>query len=311
MNVERFRWFDRWLKDVDNGVDNDDSVRIFVMGGGSGNVDERGVVNHGGVWRLENEWPLERTVCTNYYLGQEGTLSTTLYQVTQEQITWIHDPQNPVPTVSGNVTGFYEWITLPEDVDKSYVPQRARMKSLIPDGPLHQQERDFTVGSKHPYKLLSDRNDVNVFQTEPLQSEVEVTGAIKVNLWISSNSLDTDFTAKLLDVFPADDRYSNGFHMPLADSIKRARFRDGYEEEKLMSPNKIYLISIQLPPISNLFSKGHRIRLDIASSNFPRFDVNPNTGEPIGQHTYTRHSVNNVHTGINYPSSVVLPIIPN
>jgi len=131
--------------------------------------------------------------------------------------------------VSGNVTGFYEWIVLPDDLDGAYVPQRARMRSLIPDGPIHQKERESTVVASgrdpSPPVLLAERADVNVFQTEPLESDVEVTGSIMVNLWISSDAVDTDFTAKLLDIYPTSSEYPEGFHLPLEDSIRRARFR--------------------------------------------------------------------------------------
>jgi putative CocE/NonD family hydrolase len=189
------------------------------------------------------------------------------------------------------------------------------MRSLIPDGPLHQKECDSTIVApgRDPGTpaLLADRADVNVFQTEPLVADVEITGSIMVNLWISSDALDTDFTAKLLDIYPPSDEYPEGFHLPLEDSIRRARFRGGFDEEVLMTPGKIYELQIELPPVSNVFKKGHRIRLDISSSNFPRFDVNPNTGEPIGRHTKTQAAQNSVHTDTEHPSHVVLPIVPS
>jgi hypothetical protein len=211
------------------------------------------------------------------------------------------------------VTGFYEWIVLPDDLDGAYVPQRARMRSLIPDGPLHQKERESTVVAQgrdpSTPALLADRADVNVFQTEPLEFDVEVTGSIIVNLWISSDAVDTDFTAKLLDIYPASGEYPEGFHLPLEDSIRRTRFRDGFDGEKMMEPGEIYEVQIELPPVSNLFKKGHRIRLDISSSNFPRFDVNPNTGEPIGRHTRSQRATNSVYTDATHPSHVVLPVV--
>ncbi len=315
LNHERFRWFDRWLKDIDTGVEDDDPVRIFVMGGGGGTFDEAGRIQHGGAWRSEQEWPLQRAVETPYYLSSEGGLGVDLPadSAPVSPTTWVHDPENPVPSVSGNVTGFYEWIVLPEDLDGAYVPQRARMRSLIPDGPLHQKERDSTVvaAGRDPSTpaLLADREDVNVFQTEPLAFDVEVTGSIMVNLWISSDAVDTDFTAKLLDIYPASDEYPEGFHLPLEDSIRRARFRDGFDQEKMIQPGEIYEVQIELPPVSNLFKKGHRIRLDISSSNFPRFDVNPNTGEPIGRHTRSQKATNTVYSDAKHPSNVVLPIV--
>ena len=310
LNKERFRWFDRWLKDIDTGIEDDDPVRIFVMGGGSGMTNQSGRIIHGGSWRSEQEWPLQRAVHTAYFLRAGGGLDVSLPGVTDAPTSWIHDPENPVPSVSGNVTGFSEWILLPDGIDTAYVPQRARMRSLIPDGPLHQKERASTVGASDPPMLLSERADVNVFQTEPLETDVEVSGPIVVNLWISSDATDTDFTAKLLDVYPPSDEYADGFHMPLQDSIRRARFREGYQEEKLMAPGEIYPLQIELPPVSNLFKKEHRIRIDISSSNFPRFDVNPNTGEPIGRHTRSQLADNTVFTDAEHPSHVVLPVVP-
>jgi len=313
LNQERFRWFDRWLKDIDTGVEDDEPVRIFVMGGGDGDFDEAGRIHHGGTWRAEQEWPLRRAIETRFYLKHGGRLETAQPSSLKSSTTWEHDPENPVPTVSGNVTGFYEWSVMPDDLDGAYVPQRARMRSLISDGPLHQKERESTVvrNDRKPGTpaLLADRTDVNVFQTEPLESDIEVTGSITVNLWISSDAVDTDFTAKLLDVYPPSDEYMEGFHLPLEDSIRRARFREGYDEEEFMELGEIYGVQIELPPVSNLFKKGHRIRLDVSSSNFPRFDVNPNTGEAIGRHTRSQVALNTVYSDSEHPSHVVLPVV--
>jgi hypothetical protein len=314
LNAERFRWFDHWLKGIDMGIEDDDPVRVFVMGGGDGSFDVMGRVQHGGSWRAEQEWPLARAVNTPFYLSDGGGLHDAVTDGEVATTTWVHDPENPVPSISGNVTGFYEWIVLPDDLDGAYVPQRARMRSLIPDGPLHQRERKSTLvpPNRDPCtpSLLADRDDVNVFQTEPLERDIEITGSMTVNLWISSDALDTDFTAKLIDVYPPSEEYPEGFHLPLEDSIRRARFRDGFDSEKLMTPGEIYEVQIELPPVSNHFVKGHRIRLDISSSNFPRFDINPNTGEPIGRHTKNQKATNTVYTGSEYPSNIMLPIVP-
>ena len=313
LNAERFRWFDHWLKGVGTGVEDDAPVRIFVMGGGVGDFDAAGRIRHDGVWRMEQEWPLARAVETPYYLSADGGLGVSSPIADSGETSWVHDPENPVPSISGNVTGFYEWIVLPDDLDGAYVPQRARMRSLIPDGPIHQKERQSTVvpADREPGTpaLLADRADVNVFQTEPLKADVEVTGSMMVNLWISSDAIDTDFTAKLIDVYPPSEEYPEGFHLPLEDSIKRARFRDGFASEELMTPEEVYELQIELPPVSNRFVKGHRIRVDISSSNFPRFDVNPNTGEPIGRHTRTQKATNTVYMDRDHSSHIVLPIV--
>jgi putative CocE/NonD family hydrolase len=203
----------------------------------------------------------------------------------------------------------YEWAPLDPRLNRDYIPGRARMVSVIPDGPLHQRERADTLGSKPPHPLLSERPDVMVFQTEPLARDIEVTGPMRVRLWVSSSATDTDFTAKLLDIYPPSRDWPEGFHLPLVDSIIRARFREGFDAERLMKPGQVYEVEIELPPVSNLFAKGHRIRVDVSSSNFPRFDVNPNTGEPLGKHTRTVKAQNTVYVDAKRPSHIVLPVV--
>jgi hypothetical protein len=166
------------------------------------------------------------------------------------------------------------------------------------------------VAARAPYLTLDTRADVLVFQTPPLESPLEVTGAAIMNLWISSSAVDTDFTAKLIDVYPPNADYPDGYHLNLVDSIIRCRYRNSWEREEMMEPGKIYQVQISLAPTSNLFQAGHRIRIDISSSNFPRFDVNPNTGEPMGRHTHSIVAHNTVYLGRDYPSRVGLPIIP-
>ena len=311
--AERLRWFDRWLKDIDTGVDDEPPVRIFVMGGGSGARTKAGHLDHGGRWRGENEWPLARAVATPWYLRAGGGLSTERPGEAEAGAAagWTHDPASPVPTLGGAVTGFYEWVELPDGMDLSYLHPRARMRSLVPDGPMHQRERSGLFGCEPPYPLLSERADVLVFQSEPLARDLEVTGAAEVRLFVSSSAPDTDVTAKLLDVHPPSLDWPEGFHMLLCDSILRLRFREGFEREVLMEPGKCYEVTIELPPVSNLFKTGHRIRIDIASSNFPRFDVNPNTGEPLGRHTGEVAARNRIHLSPDRPSHVVLPYIPS
>jgi putative CocE/NonD family hydrolase len=308
-NGERLRWFDRWLKDIDTGVEDDAPVRFFVMGGGDGRKNEAGKMNHGGRWRSEKAWPLAQAVQTVYYLQPGGGLSIAEPAQDGAAASWVHDPEYPVPSVGGNVTGMYEWVKLPQSMDRAYVPGRARMNSIIADGPLHQKEGPDLVRAQPPYPLLAERPDVMVFQTQPLAVDVEVTGGMEVRLWISSSAVDTDFTAKLIDVHPANEDYPDGFHMPLADSILRTRFRAGFDAERFMEPGQVYEISIELPPIANLFKAGHCIRVDIASSNFPRFDINPNTGEALGRHTKLIKATNNVYTDALHPSHIRLPVM--
>ena len=166
------------------------------------------------------------------------------------------------------------------------------------------------IGAQPPYPPLALRPDVLVFQTPPLERDTEVTGEIQVTLWISSSAVDTDFTAKLVDVHPANEDYPNGYAMNLVDSIIRTRYRDSWEREELMVPGEVYQVQIRIPPTSNLFTPGHRIRFEISSSNFPRFDRNPNTGEPVGQHTHAIVARNTVYCDRDRPSHVTLPVIP-
>ena len=157
---------------------------------------------------------------------------------------------------------------------------------------------------------LSARRDVLVFMTPPLDQDVEVTGPIDVKLWVSSSAPDTDFTAKLIDVHPPSPDLPGGMDMNLEDGVLRARFRDSLEHPELMQPGRVYALAIHLYPTSNLFTKGHRIRLDISSSNFPRFDVNPNTGEALNANRRMSVATNTVYHDREHPSQVILPIIP-
>jgi putative CocE/NonD family hydrolase len=152
---------------------------------------------------------------------------------------------------------------------------------------------------------------VLVFQTEPLEDDIEVTGEIEVKLWASSSALDTDFTAKLIDVYPSSPDFPGGFDLLLEDGIVRGRYRESLQYEKLLEPGTVYEFTIKLYPTSNVFKRGHRIRLDISSSNFPRFDVNPNSGEPLNRHRRMVVATNTIYHDANHPSHVVLPVIPS
>lgn len=311
-NEERRRWFYRWLHEDHDNDGNEPPVRIFVMGGGSGHKTDQGKLDHGGCWRMESEWPLARAEIMPYYLGVSESLQPLPGNHFGHE-SFVFDPDHPVPSVAGSVTGFLELMPLGEldDIPASrFIQPRLRMRSLVPDGAVHQQEASGIVGAKLPYPRLRDRSDVLVFQTEPLTEPMEVTGPLKVILYISSSAVDTDFTAKLLDVYPENDDYPDGYDMNLVDAIIRCRYRESFSEEVLMTPGEIYRVEIVLPPTSNLFAVGHRVRLDISSSNFPRFDINPNTGEPMGRHTHQIKATNQVYFGPDTPSLVLLPIIP-
>jgi predicted acyl esterase len=310
---EQLRWFDRWLKDVPNAVEREPPVRIFVMGGGTGRRTPQGKLDHGGCWREEREWPPARTRSTPYYLHGDGSLRREPPGRDDLPRRYTFDPSHPVPTLGGSLCGLMELPPDTSDLDsmwKPFISPVARLRHIVKTGPTHQKEEPHVFGARPPYPLLADRPDVLVFQTPPLAEPVEVTGSAVVKLWVASTAVDTDFTAKLIDVHPPNADYPEGYHMNLVDSVIRTRYRNGWEKEKLMKPGEVYPVEIRLPPTSNLFAAGHCLRVDISSSNFPRLDVNPNTGEPVGRHTHLRKADNTVFLDQARPSHVVLPIIP-
>jgi putative CocE/NonD family hydrolase len=148
------------------------------------------------------------------------------------------------------------------------------------------------------------------FETPLLEEDFEVTGPIEMHLWAGSSAVDTDFTAKLLDVYPSGGDYAGGLAINITDSIIRARYRNGYEKPEMMTPGEPYELVFQLYPTSYVFRAGHRIRLDISSSNWPRFDVNPNTGGPLGLERSYRVATQSVFHDAERPSHMVLPVQP-
>jgi len=177
-------------------------------------------------------------------------------------------------------------------------------------GAYDQRTGPHVFGAREPYQPLAERPDVLVFATPPLDHDIEVTGPVTVRLWIASDCLDTDFTAKLIDVHPPNDDYPEGFAMNLTEGILRIRYRDSWERPSPMVPGEVYPITIELFPTGNLFTARHRLRLDISSSNFPHFDVNPNSGEPEGSMQHPRTARNRVLVDAAHPSHLVLPVIP-
>jgi putative CocE/NonD family hydrolase len=177
-------------------------------------------------------------------------------------------------------------------------------------GGYDQREGPNFYGSREPYLPVAARPDVLVFETKPLADDVEVTGVIEAQLWISSDAPDTDFTIKLIDVYPPGEDYPDGFALNLTDGILRCRYRDSWQSPTLMSPGQVYRIKLEAFPTANLFKRGHRIRLDISSSNFPHFDVNPNTGAPEGTGLSRRIARNTIFMDAGRPSHVILPLIP-
>ena len=229
-------------------------------------------------WRDENEWPLARTQFTPYYFHSGGAANSlegdgslsTTPPADEPADGFVYNPAFPVPTRGGNTC------CNPE---------------LVPWGVYDQRPLEY-------------RNDVLVYTSEPLEEDLEVTGPISVKLYASTDGRDTDFTAKLVDVHP------DGYAVNLCDNIKRARYHESREYQTLLEPGRVYEFTIDLWMTSNVFLKGHRIRVDVSSSNFPRFDRNPNTGNPFGQDTELRVANQTILHDEAHPSHVLLPVIP-
>jgi len=287
--AKRLAWFERYLKGNGAPPLNDPPVRLFVMGGGGGRKTPEGRLAHGGRWRSEHDWPIPDRKLTPYYLTADGALTTAAPAAGAAALSFDFDPNHPVPTMGGTVTSG---------------------EPLMRPGGYDQREGPNVYGSRAPYLPLEARPDVLVFETAPLDDDVEVTGAIEANLWISSDGPDTDFTVKLIDVYPPSEDYPGGFALNLTDGILRCRYRDSWEKPSLMTPGHVYPIKVSAFPTSNLFKRGHRIRLDVSSSNFPHFDVNPNTGDPEGVGLTRRVARNTVFVDQSQPSHVILPLIP-
>lgn len=301
---EQLRFFDAYLRDDGKPLD-DPPVRIFVMGGGSGRKTPLGKLDHGGRWRDEQEWPLARAAETTWSLAGDALSEAG---VDGPPRSFVYDPEDPVPTIGGLYCAVGEFPPEGEGMEPMWMRllnPALQLRNIMTPGPADQKETEAFFTARQPGRRLSERDDVLVYRTERLAEPVEVTGRPLVRLRISSSALDTDFTAKLIDEYPPNDDYPEGYDLLLNDSIVRCRFRNGFEREELMEPGQEYEVEIPLPPTSNLFAAGHRIRLDISSSNFPRLERNPNTGEPIGRHTHMVKAENTVHSG-----RLVLPVVP-
>ena len=286
----RTTWFNRHLRGDSAAPDYLPApVKIFVMGGGSGRKNAEGRLEHGGRWRDEQDWPLPRTQPTKLHLHPQGAL---LAQMQAQEDCWLgydFDPADPVPTIGGAT---------------------ASGAPVMEAGSFDQRTMPTLFGARPPYGPLAQRQDVLVFETAPLARAVEVTGQVVAHLWVSSSARDTDFTIKLLDVYPPSADYPDGCAINLAHGILRMRFRDSYEHAAPMEAHVVYPIQIPSFPTSNLFQAGHRIRIDISSSNFPHFDVNPNTGAPAGTPSEPVVAHNRIHLDRERPSHIVLPVIP-
>jgi len=258
-------WLDYWLKGIDNDVTGMPKFQYYAMGANE--------------WRSADSWPLQGTEFRSFYLHSQGsantrsgdgTLSVAAPTDAEPADQYQYDPGNPVQTLGGAICCISE--------------------EAAPAGAYDQVE-------------VEQRPDVLVYTTEPLNEDLNVVGPITATLYVSSSAKDTDFTAKLVDVYPDGTAYN------IQDSILRARYRDGFDKKVWMEPDGVYRIDLRLHATGNVFRKGHRVRLQISSSNFPRFTRNLNTGGNNFDETDWLVADNTIHHSKEHPSHIVLPIV--
>jgi len=283
-NRQRLRFLDHAVRGV---PDDEPPVRIFVMGGGSGRRTVAGHLDHGGRWIVAPDWPLPDSVPTAFHLHADGALDQAAPGAGAAAVSFQFDPAHPVPTIGGNFSS---------------------LEPIASPGSHDQVEAPGFFGCAPPYLPLASRPDVVVFQTAPLSEAVQLVGPVAVELFVATDAPDTDFTVKLVDVHPPSADYPAGYAMLLGDTILRLRYAEDPARPRLATPGEVRQIRLGLP-MANLFLPGHRIRLDISSSNFPKYDVNPNTGEADGASRGRRVATNTIFTDAARPSRVMLPLL--
>jgi putative CocE/NonD family hydrolase len=283
----RRRWFDRWLKDEPNGVEAEPRVRLFLMGGGTGARTAENRIDVGGRWIEAADWPLPGTRTVPYHIHPDGLLAPEAPPAGASPFVYDFDPANPVPTIGGALTSG---------------------QPVFEGGVFDQRESDRFLNCRRPGLPLSARLDVLAFETPPLDEDTAIVGPIVAELWVASDAPDTDFTVKLVDVHPPSADYPTGNALLLTDGILRCRYRKSFEAPEPIAPGEIFLARIECFATANLFKAGHRIRIEISSSNFPKFDVNPNTGAPEGEGLTRRVARNTVFCDASRPSRILLPI---
>ncbi|MBM3569356.1 MAG: CocE/NonD family hydrolase [Alphaproteobacteria bacterium] len=281
----RLRFFDQATKGKPDG---EPAVRVFVMGGGSGKRTAAGKLDHGGEWLSLPDWPPPKVDFVAYHCHRDGRLDPATPAADSEPIAYDFDPAHPVPTIGHGL----------------------HREPTVPGGLFDQVEGPQFLGCTPPYLPLAARPDVVVFQTSPLAKAMRVVGPIEAELWVSTDGPDTDFTAKLIDVHPASTDYPRGYAVILTDGIMRLRYAEDPSAPRLRRPGEIARIKVVMQPTANLFLPGHRIRLDVSSSNFPKYDVNTNTGEPEGEARRRRVAINTVFVDRGRPSHLRLPVLP-
>jgi hypothetical protein len=226
------------------------------------------------------------------HLHADGTLREEIPDLDESSTTYTFDPNDPVPTIGGHC-----------------MDPLGGEKGIIYGGGFDQRGRTSLIMCRDTLPI-ANRPDVLVFRTKPLEDDLEITGPISVRLWVSSTGLDTDFTARLIDEYPPNEDYPEGFALNICDSITRMRYRGERTMAELIEPGQVYEITVDPLPTSNLFARGHRLRVDISSSSSPQFDVNPNTGGPLAEGRGGIRVRNTVFHDRSRPSHIRLPVIP-
>ena len=301
------RWFDRWLRGIENGTDEDASVRLFVMGGGPGTRTEENRLLHGGSWREFANWPPAGTRGRQLFLQPDGGLALTEPGADGGHSTFRFDPDDPLPTIAASTSSLNEIVPTPDRV--TLPTPLALVRVMVVQGGADQRTRPDLHGCRPPYGPLESRSDVLAFTSTPLSEDLEVIGPVEAVLHIESDAPDTDFFVMIQDVYPESDEWPDGYRLNVADGIMRARYRQGMDRSLDLAAGEIAELRFPLYPTANRFVAGHRIRVLVSSSSFPRFDVNPNTGEPIGRHTHSQVATNTIHHSSAHPSHLIVSVM--
>ncbi|WP_233544912.1 CocE/NonD family hydrolase [Pseudooceanicola sediminis] len=280
----RLKFFARWLKDEHVSL-RDERVHLFAMGGGSGRRTAEGHLDHGGQWIEVADWPVPEAEPLHLHPRPDMTLGAPQDGV----LSYTYDPVDPVPTIGGALTSG---------------------EPIFEGGAFDQTEDARFFGCTTPGLPLIARRDVLSFETPPLEDDLLIAGPVTMRLRVSTDAPDTDFTAKLVDVYPPSEDYPRGYAMIITDGIFRVRYRKGYDRPEPVAPDE-GAFDITITPFAtvNLFAKGHRLRLDISSSNFPKYDINFNTGDPEGTARGGRPARNTLHLGQD--SVLELSVLPS
>jgi uncharacterized protein len=265
LGAEELRWFDYWLKDIDNGIMDEPAVRYYMMA--AAREGDPSPLNR---WRTAEQWPPSEGTRQKFYLREDGSLSRDEPSGGNASTSYRFDPANPVPTFGG-------------------------LNLTIPIGPMDQRE-------------VGDRDDYLRFESAPLTEPLAIAGKIDLQLCAATDGPDTDFVVKLVDVYP------DGYEALVLDTGLRTRYREGQRPEavRMMTPGEPTRMTVDMWNSAITFEPGHRVAVHITSSNYPRYDVNPNTGERPGESEMEpRVATNTIFHGAECPTAIVLPVMPD